>query len=93
MTKLFLLVRILFIKLTTNSLFIIKIENGVVTKISGNVKNSFLNDCMEISKRHNLKSGLIYTKKSSYGTDVLKVSNEIKNEMLQRLRNAWSFYN
>lgn len=91
MTRIILLAKLLFVKLTTSSLFIIKIENGIVTKVSGSVKNSFLNDCIEIVKRNDLKNGLIYANKSSYGTTILNASNEIKGYILQQLRNAWSF--
>jgi len=72
-------------------LFIIKVEDGIVTKVSGTVKNSFLNDCIEIVKRNNVKFAFIYAESSSYGKPVLKTSGEIPADILQQLRNTWSF--
>lgn len=81
--------RILFCRIFYKPLFIIKIENGVVTKVAGSVKNSFIADCIEIVKLNNLKHAFIYAVHGKFGRPVLKASKEIPAGMLQQLRNAW----
>ena len=89
--KLFLRIRILVCRIFKNPLFIIKVENGIVTKVSGFVKNSFINECIDIAERNNLKFAFVYAENSSFGKPVLKVSIEISKVILQQLRNTWSF--
>ena len=89
--KIILRIRILICKTINNPVFIIKIENGIVSKVSGSVKNSFLNDCIDITERNNLKYAIVYAEKGSYGKPILKSSFEIPKDTLQQLRNTWSF--
>jgi hypothetical protein len=72
--------------------FIIKVENGMATRVSGAVKPGFMNDCIEIVNRNKVISGFIYAQKSAYGKPVLKVSGEISGDIVQQLRNTWSFH-
>jgi hypothetical protein len=81
--------RILLCRLFSKPLCIIKIENGVVTKVAGSVKNSFIADCIEIVKLNDLQHAFIYTVHGKFGKPVLKASREIPDGMLQQLRNAW----
>jgi Protein of unknown function (DUF3634) len=83
--------RIFICRVFNNPLFIIKVEDGIVTKVSGTVKNSFVNDCIEIVNRNNVKFAFIYSVNGSYGKPVLKASNEITADILQQLRNTWTF--
>jgi hypothetical protein len=81
--------RILLCRLFSKPLCIIKIESGVVTKVAGYVKNSFITDCIEIVKLNNQQHAFIYAVKGKFGKPVLKASREIPAGMLQQLRNAW----
>lgn len=92
MNRLLLITRISVLRVFSNPLFVIKIENGTAIKISGQAKNSFMYDCIEIAKRNNIKYGFIYAKNSIYGNPVLNASYEISKDMLQQLRNTWSFH-
>lgn len=89
--KIILRIRILICRTINNPVFIIKIENGIVSKVSGSVKNSFLNDCIDITERNNLKFAFLYAENGSYGKPILKASFEIPKDTLQQLRNTWSF--
>ena len=60
--KVLLRIRIFICRIIYNPIFIIKIENGIVTKISGSVKVSFINDCIEIADRNKLNHGFIYAR-------------------------------
>jgi len=84
-------IRIFICRIFCNPLFIIKVENGIVTKVSGTVKNSFVYDCEDIFKHNDLKFAFVYAQNSSYGKPVLKSSSEISKSVLQQLRNTWSF--
>jgi UDP-N-acetylmuramyl pentapeptide synthase len=74
-----------------NPIFLIKIRNGEVAKISGSVKNSFLTDCREIAKRNEIESGLIYAVTGSFGKTVVNAGGRVSKEILQQLRNTWNF--
>ena len=89
--KIILRIRILICRTINNPVFIIKIENGIVSKVSGSVKNSFLNDCIDITERNNLKYAFVYAENDSYGKPILQASFEIPKDTLQQLRNTWSF--
>ena len=82
-------ITILFLRLTANPAFIIKIEKGIVTKVSGTVKNSFLTDCIDIIEQGGIQQGIIYTGQGKFGSTVLKASGNIPDDVLQALRNSW----
>jgi hypothetical protein len=82
-------IRIFLLRISSSPLLIIEINNGIPRKIMGNVKNSFLADCIEICERNNLGNGFLYTTKSEIGHPVLKGSYEISSEALQQFRNTW----
>ena len=83
--------KIIFYRIFANPTFIIKIENGIVTKAAGIVRTGYLKDCADIVKESGLKEGLIYAAKGQYGVLVIKGSGKISQETLQKFRNAWSF--
>jgi Protein of unknown function (DUF3634) len=91
MYSLFLKIRLFLLRITDSPLLVIEINNGIPKKIMGNVKSSFLADCVEICERNNLKNGFLYATKSDYGHPVLKGSMEISSEILQQFRNTWGF--
>ncbi len=91
MYSLFLKIRLLLLRITGSPLLVIFINNGIPKKVMGNVKSSFLTDCVEICERNGLKNGFLYATKSDYGHPVLKGSLEISSEILQQFRNIWGF--
>ncbi len=91
MYPLFLKIRLFLLRITNAPLLVIEIKNGISKKIMGNVKSSFLADCVEICERNNLSNGFLYATKSDYGHPVLKGSMEIPTEILQQFRNTWGF--
>jgi Protein of unknown function (DUF3634) len=92
MTTILLTIQLLYCKIFQRPLFIIKIEDTVVKKISGDVKSSFMADCIEIIDRNNVTSGLIYAFKGQYGKPVLHVYGAIPDDILQQLRNTWAIH-
>jgi Protein of unknown function (DUF3634) len=90
-TKISLNIRVLICKIFSSPIFILKIENGNITKASGIVKNSFMADCIEIANRNNIKYAYIFAEKGSYGKPILRASSEIPKDVLQQLRNTYSF--
>jgi hypothetical protein len=91
MYLLFIKIRLFLLRITGSPLLIIEINNGIPKKIMGNVKSSFLADCVEICQRNNLRYGFLYATKSDDGHPVLKGSIEISSEILQQFRNTWGF--
>ncbi len=91
MHSFFIKIRLFLLRIATSPLLIVEINNGIPKKVMGNVKSSFLADCVEICKRNNLKKGFLYATKSDYGHPVLKGSFEISSEILQQFRNTWGF--
>ncbi len=91
MHALFIKMRLFLLRIIDAPLLIIEINDGMPKKIMGNVKSSFLIDCVEICNRNNLKHGFLYATKSNYGHPVLKASIEISSEILQQFRNTWGF--
>jgi len=81
--------RILICRLFNKPLFILKVENGIVTKAFGFAKPGFILDCIEIVKLNNFRSGFIYAANGKFGKPVLRSSKEVPGDMLQQLRNAW----
>lgn len=90
MNKMLLTTQLLYCKIFQQPLFIIKIEGEFVKKVSGNVKSSFMADCIDIINRNNINSGLIYAARGQYGKPVLHVYGAISKHTLQQLRNSWS---
>jgi Protein of unknown function (DUF3634) len=89
--KIILNIRILICKIFKSPLFIVKIDNGNITKHSGIVKNSFMADCIEIAKRNNINYAFIFAEKGSYGNPIIHASYEIPKDVLQQLRNTYTF--
>ncbi len=71
---------------------IIQFRNGKLIVIKGKPKTGFLIDCSEIGKNNNLKYGILYTAIGAYNNSIIKASGEISPDVLQQLRNSWSFY-
>jgi hypothetical protein len=84
-------IRILICRSINNPAFVLKIENGVVSKVSGSVKNSFIYDCIDIIQANNIKYGFVFAENRDFETPILKASFEIQKDVLQQLRNVWSF--
>jgi Protein of unknown function (DUF3634) len=82
-------IKLLFYRVAFSPLFIIIIKNGRATKVWGNVKIAFINDCTDIVTRNEITSGLIYVVKDNYGNAILKASGNISKNAVQQLRNAW----
>jgi hypothetical protein len=91
MYSIFIQIRLFLLRIVSSPLLIIEINNSIPKKILGNVKSSFLTDCIEICQRNNLKYGFLYAVKSDMGHPVLKGSFEISSEALQQFRNTWGF--
>ena len=89
MNNLFLTLKILICWIQ-NPIFIIKLSEGKVSTVKGNVKSSFLLDCADITKLNGVKSGVIYGVSGQFGKPILKAYN-IPKEMLQQLRNSWGY--
>lgn len=85
-------IRIFICKVIFNPVFIIKVDHGIVSKVSGTVNSSFVYDCDDVFKRNDIKFAFVYAEKSSYGKPVLKCSGNIPNYALQQLRNIYSFH-
>ena len=90
MIKILLTIKLIFCWIQS-PLFIIKISYGEVSKVKGNVKSSFMIDCIDISKRNALKFGLIYGVRGPFGKSILKATNNISKDILQQLRNSWNY--
>jgi len=84
-------IRIFFIKITLNPLFIIKVHRGDVTTALGTVKHSFMHQCMDIIDRNKIQTAIIYGINSDFGSTTIKTSSEISGDILQQLRNVYSF--
>ena len=90
MNKILLAIKLIFCRIQ-NPLFIIKISDGDVFKVKGNIKNSFLIDCIDIAKRNVLKFGLVYGVQGPFGKPILKATNDVSKDALQQLRNSWNY--
>ena len=90
MNKILLAIKLIFCWIQ-NLLFIIKISDGKVSKVKGNVKNGFMIDCIDIAKRNVLKFGLLYGVRGPFGRPILKATNDISKDTLQQLRNSWNY--
>lgn len=84
-------IRIFFIKITQNPLFIIKVQRGIATTVSGTVKHSFMHQCMDIIDRNKIQTAIIYGVKSAFESTTIKTFGEISGDILQQLRNVYSF--
>ena len=82
--------RIFICRIISNPVFIIKVEEGIVSKVSGTVSNRFMADCIDIFFMNNVQFGYVFTTKSDYGKPIICASREITKEALQQLRNSWS---
>lgn len=72
--------------------FTLLIKNGSVVQKSGQVKLSFASECLDILKRNGVHSACIYTIKNQYGNNVIQTAGAVPADVLQQLRNVWSFY-
>lgn len=90
MHKFVLQAKILMI-ITQKPMFIIKVSNGNVSKVMGNVKNAFFFDCIEIIERNQIKFGVIYAVNGEFEKSILKASRDIPTDVLQQLRNTYNF--
>jgi len=91
MQKLFFSIRLLLCQYGVNPLLLIKIDNGKATKICGQVKPSFLADCLEITKRNEIEQAFVYASNGAFNKPVIKASANVPKDVLQQLRNAYSF--
>lgn len=91
MSHFFLAFRMMICKLTNSPSFIIKIENGTLSMFSGTAKKGFMNDCLDIVSTNNIESGFIYAATGNYGKSTINASSEIPKNVLQQLRNVYSF--
>ncbi len=91
MQKLLFSIRLLLCQYGINPLFLIKINNGAVTKICGKVKPSFLSDCLEIANRNEIHQAFVFATTSAFNKPVVKASANIPKDVLQQLRNAYGF--
>jgi hypothetical protein len=58
---------------------------------SGTTKKGFMNDCLDIVSTNNIQSGFIYAAAGNYGKSTINASSEIPKNVLQQLRNVYSF--
>jgi hypothetical protein len=91
MQKLLFSIRLLLCQYGVNPLFLIKINNDTVTKISGQVKPSFLSACAEIAQRNQITQGFVFATNGPYNRPIIKTSFNIPKDVLQQFRNAWGF--
>jgi hypothetical protein len=91
MQKLLFSIRLLLCQYGVNPLFLIKIDNGAVTKICGQVKPSFLADCLEIANRNEIHQAFVFASMGAFNKPVVKASANIPKDVLQQLRNAYGF--
>lgn len=91
MQKLLFSIRLLLCQYGVNPLFLIKIDNGVATKICGQIKPSFLADCLEIANRNEIHQAFVFATTGTFNKPVVKASANIPKDVLQQLRNANGF--
>ncbi len=91
MKKLFFSTTLLLCRYGVNPIFLIKIDDGKAIKICGQVKSSFLADCLEIANRNNINQGYIFATNDTYNKPIIKASNNITKNALQQFRNAYNF--
>jgi hypothetical protein len=91
MQKLLFFIRLLLCRYGVNPLFLVKINNGTVTKICGQVKPSFLSACAEIAQRNQVTHGFVFATNGPYNRPIVKASSNIPKDVLQQFRNAYSF--
>lgn len=84
-------IKIFFLRISSNPLFILEIKKGRVRKNHGNVKRQFLQDCNDIVRKAKISSGYIYGEKGKFETTTIKGSNNIPPNILQRFRNVYRF--
>ena len=72
--------------------FTLLIKNGSVVQKSGRIKLSFASECLQVLKRNGIQSACIYASKNQYGHIVIHAAGTMPPDVLQQLRNMWSFY-
>lgn len=91
MQKLLFSIRLVLCQYGVNPLFLIKIDNGIATKICGQVKPSFIADCLEIANRNEIQQAFVFATIGAYNKPIVKASFNIPKDVLQQLRNAYGF--
>ena len=84
-------IKILFYKITKSPLAILMITNGKLSIVKGATKRAFITNCATIIADNGIKYGVIYIVRDHNNNDLLKISCEIPDEMLQQLRNTWHY--
>ncbi|MCG8575931.1 MAG: DUF3634 family protein [Flavobacteriales bacterium] len=85
-------IQLFFIKTFSSWVFILRFENNKVVLKEGKVRSGFASDCLDIMKKAQLSSGLLYGVRHQNGIRI-KASKNFSSEIIQRIRNVWSFYN
>ena len=91
MQQLLFTIRLFLCRYGVNPLFLVKINNGAVTKICGHVKPGFMADCAEIAQRNQITLGFVFATNGPYNRPIIKASLNIPKDVLQQFRNAYSF--